>query len=167
MLCFFWEAKSMVLCQQALKKSLHFNMKLFVQEPVGTQPQLIFLPPHHTQRCIFFHLKSTNPLHIKLAHPDSSAPLPTLSHKTPGEICLQVKTQRTVKRTLDSSFQMKDSTLLMLFLTYPPWTLPCSWDAQNCKAEFPFTLLCAGCCVGGKEHVLLNWENFPLSVSAW
>ena len=124
--------------------------------------------PHTTHRdAFFFHLKSTNPLHIKLAHPDSSAPLPTLSHKTPGEICLQVKTQRTVKRTLDSSFQMKASTLLMLFLTYPPWTLPCSWDAQNCKAEFPFTLLCVGCCVGGKEHFLLNWENFPLSVSAW
>ena len=112
-------------------------------------------PTPHTQRCIFY-LKSANPLRIKLAHPDSSAQLPTLSHKTPGEICLQAKIQRTVKRTLDSWFQMKASTLLLPFLTYPPWTLPGSWDAQNCKAEFPFTMLCAGCCVGGKEHFLLR-----------
>lgn len=167
MLRFFWEAKSMVLCQQALKKSLHFNIKLFVQEPVGTQPQLISLPPHHTQRCIFLILNL--PIHYT-----SNWPILTLLHSFPpyptrlqGKICLQVKIQRTVKRTLDSSFQRKASTLLVLFLTYPPWTLPCSWDAQNCKAEFPFTLLCAGCCVGGKEHFLLNWENFPLSVSAW
>ena len=160
MLHFFWEAKSMVLCQQALKKSLYFNMKLFVQEPVGTQPQLISLPPHHTHTdAFFFYLKSANPLHIKLAHPDSSAQLPTLSHRTPGEICLQAKIQRIVKRTLDSWFQMKASTLLLPFLTYPPRSLPCSWDAQTARQNSPSHALCRVLC--GWERTFLTEKTFP------
>ena len=117
--------------------------------------------PHttHTQMHFFFYLKSANPLHIKLAHPDSSAQLPTLSHKTPGEICLQAKIQRIVKRTLDSWFQMKASTLLLPFLTYPPRSLPCSWDAQTARQNSPSHALCRVLC--GWERTFLTEKTFP------
>lgn len=112
--------------------------------------------PHTTHTEMhFFYLKSANPLHIKLAHPDSSAQLPTLSHKTPGEICLQAKIQRTVKRTLDSYFKWKLQLSSCLF-----WhillDLFLAREMHKLQGRIPLHMLCAGCCVGGKERFLLR-----------
>lgn len=118
--------------------------------------------PHTTHRVIFIlnlpiHYTSNWP--ILTLHTTS-----TLSPRLQGKsVCTKI--QRTVKRTLDSWFQMKASTLLLPFLTYPPWTLPGSWDAQTARQNSPSPCFVQGVVWVGKN--ISYWKSFPLSVSSW
>lgn len=165
MLRFFWEAKSMGLCQQALKKSLYFNMKLFVQEPVGTQPQLISLPPHHTHTDAFFFI-----LNLPIRY-TSNWPILTLLYSFPPyptrlqgkSVCRQKYREQWREPWIVISNESFNSPLAFSDISSSISSLLVR--CTNCKAEFPFTCFVQGVVWVGKN--VSHWENFPLSVSSW
>ena len=155
----------MVLCQQALKKSLYFNMKLFVQESVGPQPQLISLPPHHTHRDAFFILNL--PIHYA-----SNWPILTLLHSFPP-YPTRLQGKSVYRRKYREQWR-------------EPWIVDFKWKLQLSSCLFWHILLelflaremhktarqnsPSPCFVQGVVWVGKNisyWENFPLSVSSW
>lgn len=156
----------MILCQPALKKSLFFNMKVSVQEPTGTQPQLIPLPLHHTHTVAFFFI-------LKLpTHYTSNWPVLTVLHSfLPSPTGLRGKS--VCRRKYRQQWR-------------GPWMVHFKWKLQFSSCLFWYILLelflphethktakqnppsphfVQGVVWVGKN--ISYWETFPLSVSAW